>query len=54
METKLERILEDLSLEDILSRVDMSSLDALLILHNNGYIDLTDLVDELFGLPTEE
>lgn len=54
MENKLERILEDLTLEDILSEVDMSPVEALLILQNNGYIDLQEFVDELFGLPDEK
>lgn len=41
-------------MEEVLAEVGMSPTEALMILQNNGYIDLQEFVDELFGLPNEE
>ena len=56
MENNLEVLIEAMELEEILQSCDLEPIDALLILHRNGYIDLSKVMDEdgLLGLPTEE
>lgn len=56
MEHNLEVLIEAIGLEEILQSCDIEPIDALLILHRNGYIDLSKVIENygLLGLPTEE